>query len=449
MKHYVLNPTGAGTPRYHSWYDYLIELDNQVWSLYDYLVFINPNYLVFNETDVNTTNAGVYYSNQELEKLHLVQPVYFKKSNSEYHKGIIIFPSHLPFHCGLVNNFSEYERDYTILCWFSYDDVFNSSDGWGSFGAEFVTHAIWDRAHKERLVPANSWVIDYDTFIEKGKLMTGFGLTDVDNNTHKIPSATELRLVDVDAALVNGDYPSSAVVSLTKGQLRLVSGRDVIWSESGLNIEPQAVENAGVSQIMIFPEAYTVLSLVAPSYGKNDGHHIEKQKPINFFLGTLSASAAIYQIVSSVATGSTYYSAWKYYPPSKSTGADLLFNFIPPRSYLKQNLTNWNALTGSSSSFQQISTNLENNRRIIYIGNGLSVNNVAASQVWTQHDPINSEFVYMTSGTNTIGIEPIEVEYEVQKTSTTNLAGEGVAMYTIDVKNYKTSLFNNIKWFVW
>jgi hypothetical protein len=69
------------------------------------------------------------------------------------------------------------------------------------------------------------------------------------------------------------------------------------------------VDNTGVSQIMIFPEAYTVISLVAPSYGKNDSHHIEKQKPTNFFLGTLSASAAIYQIISSVATGSSYYSA--------------------------------------------------------------------------------------------------------------------------------------------
>jgi hypothetical protein len=114
---------------------------------------------VFNETDVNTTNAGVYYSNQELEKLHLIQPVYFKKPNgdkNEYHKGIIIFPSHLPFHCGLVNNFSEYEKDYTILCWFSYDDVFNSSDGWGSFGAEFITHSIIDRETHKRLVPPNS-----------------------------------------------------------------------------------------------------------------------------------------------------------------------------------------------------------------------------------------------------------------------------------------------------
>jgi hypothetical protein len=55
----------------------------------------------------------------------------------------------------------------------------------------------------------------------------------------------------------------------------------------------------------------------------------------------------------------------------------------------------------------------------------------------------------MTTGlSNDIMIEPIEVEQEVQKTSTTNLAGEGVAMYTINIKNYKASLFNNIKWFL-
>jgi hypothetical protein len=64
--------------------------------------------------------------------------------------------------------------------------------------------------------------------MDNGKLMTGFGFTDVENNTHKIPSATELRLVDVNAALVGGEYPSSAVVGIATGQLRLVSGRDVI-----------------------------------------------------------------------------------------------------------------------------------------------------------------------------------------------------------------------------
>lgn len=450
MKHFVLNPTKNNTPRFRAWYDYLIDLDNQIWSLYDYLTFINPNYLVLNESDVEIQNSGVYYSNAELEQLHLIQPVYFEiQPNEEYYKGIIIFPSHLPFHWGVVNNFSEYHKDYTLLCWFSYDDVFNAESGWGSFGTSFQEAAIVKDG--KTLVPAKSWVVKYQKFLDQGKIMTGFGFTDVDKKNYKIQSTTELRLLDADATPDrNGNYSSSDVVRLSEGQLRLISGKDIIWSSDGLLFEPEAVENTGVSPIMIFPEAYTILSLIAPSTGVNDGRNVEKQKPENFFLGSLSANAAIYRITSSITTGNSYQSSWQYYPPDDATGADLLFNFIPPRSYFKQNLTNWNALTDNSSSFQQISTNLTSNQRLVYIGNGLSVNGQTISQVWTQFDPINSEFVMMNDNdNNTINIEPIEVQFEEQKTSTTNLAGERVAMYTINVKNYKTSLFNYIKWFLW
>lgn len=448
MKHYVLNPTKNHTARFKTWYDYLIDLDNQVWSLYDYLTFINPNYLVFNESDTEVADGGVYYSNRELEQLHLIQPVYFNISG-KYEKGIIIFPGQLPFHRGIVNNFSEYNKDYTLLCWFGYEDVFGSESGWGEFGAEFHTSAIVDDG--EVLVPANSWVINYNEFIDKGKLMKGFGFTDADNNVYKILTTSKLRLLDVDATPnASGEYSTSDVVGLSTGQLRLISGRDIIWSSEGLLFEPEAVENAEVSPIMIFPEAYTVLSLIAPSRGLDNNQNPEKQNPNNFFLGSLSASAAVYRITSSIYAGTTYHSTWRYYPPDDSTGSDLLFNFISPRSYLKTNLTSWNALTGSTSSFQQISTNVEGDTRLIYIGNGLSVNGTPVSQIWTQFDPIGSEFVHMTTGlSNDVMIEPIEVEQEVQKTSTTNLAGEGVAMYTINVKNYKASLFNNIKWFLW
>lgn len=457
MKHFVLNPTKTNTPRFRAWYDYLIDLDNQIWSLYDYLAFINPNYIVLNESDVEVKDSGVYYSNAELEKLHLIQPVYFEiQPEEEYYKGIIIFPSHLPFHWGIVNNFSEYHKDYTILCWFSYDDVFNAESGWGMFGTRFITEDIraGGQSAGKILVPANSWVVNYESFIEYGRLMTGFGLTDVDNTNYKITLSEDLfniRLVDVDAQPnSDGEYNVSDVVYLTRHQLRMVSGKDVIWSVDGIPFEPQPVENTGASPIMVFPEAYTILSLITPSTGVNDGCNVEKQKPENFFLGSLSASAAIYRIISSVTTSDSYQSSWQYYPPDDATGSDLLFNFTPPRSYLKRTLTNWNDLTGSANSFQQISTNLANNNRLIYIGNGLSVNNQTRSQVWTQFDPLNSEFVMMSdSDSNTINIEPIEVQFEEQKTSTTNLAGEGVAMYTINVKNYQASLFNNIKWFLW
>jgi hypothetical protein len=59
---------------------------------------------------------------------------------------------------------------------------------------------------------------------------------------------------------------------------------------------------------MIFPEAYTVLSLIAPSRGLNNNQNPEKQNPNNFFLGSLSASAAVYRITSSIYAGTTYYS---------------------------------------------------------------------------------------------------------------------------------------------
>ena len=451
MKHFVLNPTKTNTPRFRSWYDYIIDLDNQTWSLYDYLVFINPNYIVLNESDTEIQNGGVYYSNAELEKLHLIQPVYFEiKPNEEYHRGIIVFPSHLPFHWGIVNNFSEYDKDYTLLCWFSYEDVFNSLNGWGSFGTRFTTEAIKHHSEDETLVPKNSWVVDYETFINYGRLMTGFGLTDADENTYKISLSEDLynlRLVDVEAQLNgNNEYNNSDVVLLTRHQLCITDeGKEGLH----LLLEPRLVDNSS-TLIMRFPEAYTILSLIAPSMGVNNSFNIEKQKPENFFLGSLSANAAIYRITSSIATSNSYQSSWQYYPPDDATGSDLLFNFIPPRSYLKRSLTNWNDLTGSASSFQQISTNLIDSRRYIYIGNGLSVNNKTVSQVWTQFDPISSEFVLMdNSSGNTINIEPIEVQFEEQKTFTTNLAGEGVAQYTINIKNYKASLFNSIKWFLW
>jgi hypothetical protein len=71
--------------------------------------------LVFNESDTEIADGGVYYSNRELEQLHLIQPVYFNV-NDQYKKGIIVFPGQLPFHRGIVNNFSEYDKDYTLLC---------------------------------------------------------------------------------------------------------------------------------------------------------------------------------------------------------------------------------------------------------------------------------------------------------------------------------------------
>lgn len=133
MKNYTILPLYKKNEQrfintYIYWYkQYIITLDNEIWSLIDYLYQFNPNYLIFNQKEDSNIN---YYTTEELLKLNLLR---FKEtllldSNGENlvdsngqpltaTSQLLINAPQLLLHTGIVNDFSKIYKDEVYLYW--------------------------------------------------------------------------------------------------------------------------------------------------------------------------------------------------------------------------------------------------------------------------------------------------------------------------------------------
>lgn len=119
MRHFALTSTNNSVLRY-KWHQYIRKLDLELQSLADYINWISPNYNILNYTP--GTNS-TFYTYDEMIQKGIVRKVYFYNSsisssalqsliNSSDLKenALLIFPTKLQFHEGILNNFKPHER---------------------------------------------------------------------------------------------------------------------------------------------------------------------------------------------------------------------------------------------------------------------------------------------------------------------------------------------------
>lgn len=122
MRHFALTSV-SGTKYFYKWQQYLNRLDLELQSIADFISWQNPNYNILNYTP--GTN-GVYYSQQELINQQYIKEVYFydaegpapTSAGGYSANALLVFPSELSFHQGILNNFKVYEKG-AYLCFFS------------------------------------------------------------------------------------------------------------------------------------------------------------------------------------------------------------------------------------------------------------------------------------------------------------------------------------------
>lgn len=131
MKNYTILPWYKKNEKrfintYIYWYkQYIATLDNELWSLIDYLYQFNPNYLIFNQKEDSNIS---YYTTEELIKLKILMPGMLLDSNGEnlvdsngqlltVTSQLFINAPQLLLHTGIVNDFSKTYNDEVYLYW--------------------------------------------------------------------------------------------------------------------------------------------------------------------------------------------------------------------------------------------------------------------------------------------------------------------------------------------